>query len=722
MQVLSPYRTVGPRDETPPEFGVDARRERLLTQARALERTALAAVDRHEAATQWLALGELERDELQDPDSAEIAFAEAMSAGTPGGSIWCAAEEALEEICGARNDWKGLTRLYDLRLEHGVGDRAELLVLKASVLKLDGDLAGAIDAAEAAGDDERAVELLVELHELAGSPERAAEVLSRNLDTLPDAVAAARASRAAEMFARAAPPRASALFKLAFARAPDPSVAEAWLSCARRVDEPRALVDALEARAAGYGAGPDALRRSRLLFEASGVALQRLQDAERARALLEASLVASPENVEALERLADVLETLGDGDALVACLQRQIEAALPGPWRGRLGLRLARVHGELRADRIAAEVAAREASLDLAGTPDSEALALWLAPGPAALPMQSTPVPPPDGAAAEPRAGRPTRELAVDPSRRHERVLTEPGVSLIERAAAWRALIELRTRVPDLQRLLGLLETRLLAATDIGERATLHAFAGELWRGRLGNTERARSEFERALVLDQNNPRANLGLGILEMDRGHVESAVTHLKFALVNRGPSGGCLLAEEELAAFHRLRRALAQLGRSDELVTESERLLAENPNSRPALDAVDGALSQSRAWAPLLAHYERALAGSEDGRRNARLWRRQAEILQAVGDISSALRALGEAVRVHPDDVHTRIIALRLAQQIADRAGIVTHGSALLALPIERWLSAIETDPEWLRHPEALRRTVEDARASPPRTESR
>ncbi len=710
VKMLSPYRTVGPSTTSPDASEPDARRERLLAQARALEATATAAVDAQESATQWLALGELYRDDLHDPDSAEIAFAEVMTTATAGGAAWCAAEEALEEIYGARNDWPALVALYDARLDHGVGDRAELLVLKASVLRLAGEVGAAIAAAESAGADERARELLVALHEAAGQPERAAHVLTLDLDALPPDEAAQRRWRAATLLSRLEPGRACALFADAAATLTDATLAEEWLTCARLADDALAIVDALEGRAAAHGAvGPESMRRSRLLFEASGIALQRLQDTARARGLLERSLAAWADNVEALERLADVLETLGDGDALAACLEQQIAAALPGPWRGKLGLRLARVHGEMRGDRVAAERSARTAADDLAGTPDIEALALWLAPTP--LPAAATPAPLP----GEPRPARPTRDLPMEPARRHERLLTEPGTSLGERASAWRALVEIRTRVPDLQRLLGLLETRLLAATDAGEQATLHALAGELWRGRLGNTERARAEFDRAIALDTGSPRAHLGLGILEMDRGHLDTAVDHLFHALVNRGPAGGGLLAEEELAAFHRFRRALAQLGRTDQLVVQAERLLEANPASRPALDAVDGALSQRREWGPLLAHYARALAASDEGRRNARLWRRQAEILQATGDGPAALRALAEAVRVHPDDVHTRIASLRLAHQLGDAPAIVLHGEALLLLPIERWLSAVESDPEWLRHPEALRRTVADARAS-------
>ena len=123
---------------------------------------------------------------------------------------------------------------------------------------------------------------------------------------------------------------------------------------------------------------------------------------------------------------------------------------------------------------------------------------------------------------------------------------------------------------------------------------------------------------------------------------------------------------------------------------------------------------ALSQRREWDTLLEHYRRALAQGEDARRNARLWRRQAEILQARGDGAGALAALAEALRVHPDDPHTRIAALRLAHQLSDGPAVVLHGEALLALPVERWLSATPTDPEYLRRPDALRAVVEAARA--------
>lgn len=714
--IVSAFRTVGPSPEPAGEPGSDAdpRRARLLAQATALEQAARAALDPTEGATQWLALGELYRDDLHDPDAAEIAFVEAMGGGTPGGAVWCAAEEALEELYGARNDWPALLALYEARLAHGVGDPVELRVLQASVLRLAGDLDRAAAAAEQALPDERARDLLVSLHEAAGRPVAAARLLASQLDGVPPEEAALRRWRAASLVGESDAAEACRLFAAAARDLPDTALAEEWLGFARGAHEPRALLDALVHRAQLLGGrGPEAVRRSRMLHEAAGVALESINDPAGARPLLESALEAWPENVEALERLAFVLETLGDADALVRCLEAQMAAALPGPWRGQLGLKLARVHGELRGDLDLAEQAARAAAADLGDAADMQALALWLAPAPPppALVTAPTPVTTP---VPEAPAPRPTGSLtAVEPSRRHERALTEPGTSLGDRVAAWRALVEVRTRVVDLQRLVGLVETRLLAATEPVEQATLHALAGELWRGRLGNAERARAEFQRALALDAGCPRANLGLGILEMDRGGLEEAASALFQALLNRAPHGAGLLAEEELAAFHRFRRALTQLGRADRLTAEAERILEGNPASRPALDVMDGALSQRREWDRLLACYERALAAGDDGRRNARLWRRKAELLQAMGDPRGALGALAEAVRVHPDDLVARTAALRLAHQLDDREAFVHHGEALLALPAERWASTAEQEPAWLRRPEALREAVSQAR---------
>lgn len=703
----SPYRTVGPGpgDAADPAIpGDDARRSALLDRARATEAAALAAVDPQEAATQWLSLGDLYRDDLSDPDAAEIAFAEAMEGAVPGSVVWSAAEEALEELAGARNDWPTLLTLYEARLTHGVGDATELLLMMASAQKLSGDMVTASETARRALPDERAVEVLVSLLEARGDGEGAAAVLTAELDGFSVEEAALRHARAGDLLMRTAPASACRHYALAAGALRTPEAVDAWLTAARATGDFSEMASALEARAALHaGGGTEGMRRSRLLHEAAGLLVDRPAERSRARSLAERSVEAWPDNVEALERLGEILEAAGDFDALAVCLERQLEAALPGPWRGRLGVRLARIHGELRRDDEAAGRVARMVAVDLAGTPDAETLAPWLSPP--AMPAQATP-------AAE---ARPARESQSESARRHERTLTEPHASLGERAGAWRALVELRTRTPDLQRLLGLLETRLLAATDDGERAMLHALAGELWRGRLGNAERGRAEWNRAIEFDAECPRAHLGLGFLESDKGILEPAVEHLSRALINRAPLGAGLLAEEELAAFNRLRRALTQMGLVDTLTSRSLAVLAENPASRPALDVVDGALSQTREWTRLIGYYQRALAVGGEARRNARLWRRLAEIQQAVGDGEAATFAISEALRLHPEDVHTRISALRLAHRLEAHAAVVLHGEALLLLPEDRWVSSHESEPAWLRSPEALRTVIEAARAA-------
>jgi tetratricopeptide (TPR) repeat protein len=706
----SPYRTTGPDTAS----GSDAdqvaenRRRGVVERARSIEAAAQAARDPQEAATQWLALGDLYRDELHDPDAAEIAFAEAMEFAPPGSVVWTAAEEALEELAGARSDWPTLLDLYAVRLTHGIGDRTELLLMKASAHRLAGDSAAAVETVRAALPDERAVEQLVALLEAHGDVESAAAALTMGLETLPGDEAARRRWRAADLLAGSRPREACDHYALAAEVLRSRELADAWVTCARAAGEPLLLATALASRADLHAAeGPDAMRRSRLLHEAAGLVADAGGPLERARHLAESAVAAWPENVEALERLAALLEAIGDADGLADCLAKQIAAAVAGPWRGQLGVRLARVHGELRRDRDAAFAVATAAAEDLAGRPELEALAPWLAspaaPAEKAAAIADEPIPP---------AGTP-REGAVDPARRHERALTDPQATLGERTSAWRTLVEVRTRIPDLQRLLGLLETRLLAADNPTELATLHALAGELWRGRLGHPERAREALLRALAIDADCPRAHLGLGILEMDRGALDAALEHLFRALVNRAPPGAGLLAEEELAAFHRMRRALTQQGHGAELTTRALALLAENPTSRPALDVVDGASSQQREWATLLGHYERALAASDDGRRNARLWRRTAELHQAMGQTEAALSALGEALRLVPEDAHTRVAALRLAHRLGPDERFVAHGEALLALPAAQWVTATETDPAWLRSPEALGEALKAAR---------
>jgi hypothetical protein len=81
--------------------------------------------------------------------------------------------------------------------------------------------------------------------------------------------------------------------------------------------------------------------------------------------------------------------------------------------------------------------------------------------------------------------------------------------------------------------------------------------------------------------------------------------------------------------------------------------------------------------------------------------------------MGQTEAALSALGEALRLVPEDAHTRVAALRLAHRLGPDERFVAHGEALLALPAAQWVTATETDPAWLRSPEALGEALKAAR---------
>ena len=685
---------------------LDADEDPLETAERALRATADAAQGTERLSAALLTLGEFLRDERQALEAALETFESALRHAEPGSEVWTAAEEALEEVHGARGDWSALLALYDLRLAHGAGDATELNIMRAAVLRRLDRLKDAIAAAEAGLPDERARDLLVSLLEQARRPIDAARRLTEDLAGLRPDDAAHRHWRAAGLLTVTAPAQALVHFQSAAAALADPALADEWLAHAREVGDARALVAALVYRAECFGTtGGDAVRRSRMLFEAGGVLLETVDDVRGARRLLERALEAWPDNVDALERLGLALEALGDYDALAVTLERQVAAAVPGPWRGRLAARLAEVHGRRRGDRVAAEAAAQQAAADLDGTPDVDALALWLAPAgalPVELEPQST-----SSEGALPLELTPALQpvpTAGDAATHHEQALLSATATTAERVNTWRALLEMRSRVPDLQRLLGLLETRLAAAPDSMERATLRALGAELWRARLGNVERARQGFEAALLEDEASPRAHLGLGQLALDRGDLTAAVEHLQRALENRAPRGAGLQAEEELAAFHRLRRALNTTERSGELIERALRMLEANPGCRPALDAVDQALAETEALPQVIRAYEQALA-IDDARRNARLWRRLSELHARAAQPEAARVALDEALRLNPDDLAARVTALRWANQAGAWRAFRQHGAALRLQPPERWVQSAADAPTYLRSLAAL-----------------
>ncbi|MSP74154.1 MAG: hypothetical protein EXR76_18635 [Myxococcales bacterium] len=688
VHVHGPHREVGTAvmaDGSPDTDKASGQR-----QALELEREAHAATPGPAAAERFLTLGEFRLDTLYAPDEALPAFQRALDEAVPGSSVWLAAEEALEELFGGRNDWASLVILYAQRRALGVGLQVELILLEAGALRRLSRVLEAIALAESALPDRRAAELLASLHEHAGQPEAAARALLSSLDDGPDGDDLDSRRTRARAAAKLAPSdQTLALQHLVRATTDtmDEETLDAFVAWARSRGDAGTLATALERRAAAYGrSATDRLRCSRLRFEAAELLLSSSDQLSGPRALLEAALEASSENMEAMDCLAQVLERLDDTPALARILSMQIEAALPGPWRDRVAQKLSRLLDEHPA---APDVAAG----DLDDAPDVAALGALLE----AVPIGVS--------ESERRSTRPTDDPQRLVAYQAELDLKGAGVTLEARLIAWRTLTELRNRLPDLQRLAGLIESRISASNDAVEQAVLLALSGELYRSRLGNAERARFEFERALALDAACSRAQLGQGVLAMERGAFAEAAVHLEVALAQPSRPGEGLPAEDELAAFHRLRRALTQLGRLDSLEEVSSRILAGSATCRPALEALDVRLTAKGDHARLLVAYDAAISESEEPRRLSRLWRRRADLLVLLNSPASALAALGETLRLNVDDVPSRLDALELATSLKDVPSALLHLDALRAQPSERWVTQDPKRADYLRSVRAL-----------------
>ncbi len=303
-----------------------------------LEEAAVQA-DKASQGAAWLAVAEHQRDELSDPDGAIPVFETVLERAVAGDPAYLEAMEAIEDLHAVHGRWDGLIGLYDRRLADGVGVPAEVQLLKASILRAAGRMDQAITAAELALESgERATDLLVSLLADAGRHEDAANHLLADLDRLSPEEAGYRRWRAADMLADVDPLRALELLEAAHATVSDPMLVEEWATLARIEEAPKSLVAALEAQAASHsGGGVDAVRRSGLLLEAS----RHATDPQKTQDLLEASLDAWSENIDALTALEKVLTLVGDDFALAGVLEKQIEASLPGPHRAELEARLA---------------------------------------------------------------------------------------------------------------------------------------------------------------------------------------------------------------------------------------------------------------------------------------------------------------------------------------------------------------------------------------------
>jgi tetratricopeptide (TPR) repeat protein len=351
--------------------------DELAAGLRAREAAVANAASAPARAQARLLLAEYWRDALHQPDAAIPVLEAVVDEAQAAGGVWTEAIEALEDLYALRRAWESLLSLYDRRGAAGLLAEAERRVLRAATLRSAGRLENALDEVRPALPDERARVLEVELLLALGRKDEAVARLVADADRLDAARAAGRMEgaeeaalrldEAARVLADDAPQHSVRLQQRAHATHPSSERLATWLQAARRSASPELLALALQAQAREVSAGPRAAaRQSRLLLEGARELWILEGGLPAARSLVEASLAAWPDNLDALLLLDELLVALDDSTALLDVLDRQLAAAVPGPWRDELEQRRAR----LLAPNLVVDSRASEADVvDLAMLP-----------------------------------------------------------------------------------------------------------------------------------------------------------------------------------------------------------------------------------------------------------------------------------------------------------------------------------------------------------------
>jgi len=231
--------------------------------------------------------------------------------------------------------------------------------------------------------------------------------------------------------------------------------------------------------------------------------------------------------------------------------------------------------------------------------------------------------------------------------------------------------------------------TAVASAPDQGRKADAHVAWGESLSYR--RDPRALSNFQRALALRPNNPRALAGLGNYYSFTGQFSAAVAPLRAALAARpgdaalqtalgdaltytGQSGNAVplyraalqKQPNNLAARLGLGRALVYAGQSEAGATQLRRVLSAQPGNTAALEAL--ALAQSD-FAPSqgIESYQTLLSRQTDPAARARTLATIGDLSARNNDFSRAIDSYAQANRLAPSDPK---IGLGYAQLLASQ----------------------------------------------------
>jgi tetratricopeptide (TPR) repeat protein len=478
----------------------------------------------------------------------------------------------------------------------------------------------------------------------------------------------------------------------------DPMNREALVALARLATDHRDyeravrhLVDA-EVRTNGR------LEKARLLSDAAGLLLDRLDDPGRAEPLLARAVALDPEQARAASRLAPMLEARGDGVAaepLLEVLLRKVDrrdSAATFDLLMRLG-RAAEKHNPSRA---------------LRAYEDARAIA------PTA--------PAPLRAAAEVRfAGEEWAEAArlfEELVRAHEEALgealpdlyhrlgiAERGLHNHESAAAWFGKALERdpghrpSRVALAERHLGkgdysawVREMRALvdAAPD-GEKAALHELIGDAYRDRLGDAIQSIAAYRSALAVQPDRRSVLEKLSALYTEHKHWRAAVeTFEKLAALEPAPAERAALLQRA-AKIER-----DELESPDKAIELLERALDDAPALEPAFDALEAMLTEAKKWKELARAFRtvvKRLPPEGNEALRVRLWHGLGEVCRLrLDDLDGARAAYAAADALEPRNPGRQALLVELyAHAGPDHApGAIAFHQRLVAADPDRLAS--------------------------------
>jgi tetratricopeptide (TPR) repeat protein len=301
--------------------------------------------DNQEKAQLLLDLAELRRDRLFQPDLALESFWQAIECASPESDVWREAVEALEDIYTLENNWTELLKLLDLRIESGHEDELELYLIKGATLRSAGRFDDAVSAIKTAIElGERAVELLVDVLERQGKHEAAARCLIDGAETIGGVAGDDYRLRAAVLLHAIDPNEALEQLNLIDHKDIQNEALDLHLQIAQQLNTVQLLPELYVRKSESV---PDnasgQIRASQYLVSAGEVCKTALQDLDGAATHLQAALDVWGDNVDALGLLRTVQTEREDFEGVVACLEREIELSLPGPFRGQLKALLAEI-------------------------------------------------------------------------------------------------------------------------------------------------------------------------------------------------------------------------------------------------------------------------------------------------------------------------------------------------------------------------------------------